>query len=202
MAYYITDMFIRKLFGNNEYRFQQKKAADKVCEIDVFRPSIYETGRLVSLDPSQLELIAIKAPLVLYILDRRLTKASGSNGLSRIISRLLLQAKTGEMMDAALSTIVFMKTCERFAHFKLDIFFNQWVFGAGCPRFNVTQRFNKKRLVVEMLIQQRQGEVAAESELESGTFIRDVKEEYSGIYAAGLQLVFTVRMSHDPCRQS
>lgn len=195
MAYFITDMFLRKLCGNNEYRYQQKKAADRVCEMDVSRASIYETGRLIHLEPSQLELIVAKAPLVLYILDRRLTKASGSMGLSRIISRVLLNAKTGDLLDAALTTAYFIKTCEKLGHSKLDVFFSQWVFGAGCPRFRVTQRFNKKRLVVEMMIQQAQGESISEPDLEPKTFMRDVKEEFHHVYAGGIQPAFSVRYS-------
>jgi transcription initiation factor TFIID subunit 2 len=37
MGYFITDKFIRTLAGNNEYRYQQKKASERVCEIDVAR---------------------------------------------------------------------------------------------------------------------------------------------------------------------
>lgn len=191
IAYYITDMFMRKLSGNNEYRYQQKKAADRICELDISRPSIYDLGRLVFLDSSELDFIAVKAPLVLFILDRRLTKASGSSGLSRIISRVFLNAKVGDLPNGALNTASFMKTCEKVGHAKLDVFFSQWVFGTGCPRFRVTQRFNKKRLVVEMLIHQVQGEIT-DPDLKSDTFMRDIREEKSGVYAPPLQSAFTV----------
>ena len=194
IAYYITDMFIRKLAGNNEYRHQQKLAADRVCEIDVSQPSVHESGAHVSIDSSYLELIVAKAPMVLFILDRRLTKASGSTGLSRIISRIFLNANVGELPNGALSTAHLMRTCEKLGHTKLDVFFNQWVFGAGCPRFRVTQRFNKKRLVVEMQIAQEHNELLAHQDLESNTFVRKVKEELRGIDAPTPQYVFSVRL--------
>ena len=197
IAYFITDLFMRKLSGNNEYRFQQKRAADWVCEIDIARPSIYDIGPFLHLDPLQLEFIAAKAPLVLFILDRRLAKASGSSGLSRIISRVFLNANVGDMLNGAISTAYFIKTCEKLGHTKLDTFFNQWVFGAGCPRFRVTQRFNKKKLVVEMLIQQVQAELPLERDLEKQTFMRDVKEEHQEIFAGVVQPVFTVGISFD-----
>lgn len=194
IAYYMTDIFIRKLSGNNEYRFRQKMAEDRVLELDIARPSLYDTGPLTCLDPSELEFMAIKAPLVLFILDRRLTKTSGSSGLSRIISRVFLNAKVGDMPNAAINTAYFTKTCEKLGHAKLDVFFTQWVFGAGCPRFRVTQRFNKKKLVVEMLIQQGlQGEVI-DRDLDNDTFMRDVKEEIRSVYAGPVQPVFTVRI--------
>ena len=192
MAYFITDMFLRKLQGINEYRFRQKKAADRVCAMDVSRLSLHESGAYTSVDRSYLELIRVKAPLVLFILDRRLTKASGSTGLSRTIYRIFLNANVGELPNCALSTAYFIRTCERLGHTKLEVFFNQWVFGAGCPRFRVTQRFNKKRLVVEMQIAQAQHELSAEQDIESPSFMREVKEQTRGIFAAPVQPVFTV----------
>ena len=196
IAYFMTDIFMKKLFGNNDYRFRQKKASDLVAEIDIARPSLYDTGAIVSLDPSELEFMAIKAPLVLFILDRRLAKTSGSSGLSRIISRVFLNAKVGDMLNAAIGTAYFMKTCEKLGHAKLDVFFAQWVFGAGCPRFYITQRFNKKKLVVEMIIQQVQGDIP-ERDLEKDTFMRDVKEEGHEIYAGPVQLIFTACIPMD-----
>ena len=194
MAYFITDMFMRKLSGNNEYRYQQKIASDRVCELDVARPSIYDIGKTLWLESSQAGFLALKAPLVLFILDRRLQKASGSSGLSRIISRVFLNAKVGDLTNGALNTAYFQRTCEKLGHAKLDVFFAQWVHGAGCPRFRVTQRFNKKRLVVEMLIQQVQGDQQASEDLNPDTFMRDVKEDLQGIFAGAVQPAFTVRM--------
>ena len=194
VAYFITDMFIRKLCGNNEYRIQQKRAADRVVELDYHRPSIHESGQYIALDPSHYDLIAAKAPLVLFILDRRLTKASGSTGLSRIISRIFLNSTVGELPNDALTTAHFTRTCDKLAHTKLEAFFNQWVFGAGCPRFRVTQRFNRKRLVVEMQIQQVQQDLP-EGEIKRDTFMRDVKEDHREVWAGTVQPVFTGPMT-------
>ncbi len=195
IAYFITDMFMRKLYGNNEYRYRQKKAADRVCELDFARPSLFDTGALLSLDHSELDFMILKSPLVLFTLDRRLAKASGSSGLSRIISRVLLNAKVGDLANGAITTAYFLRTCEKLGHAKLDTFFNQWVFGAGCPRFYVTQRFNKKKLVVEMLIRQVQGDQESTRDLDTSTFMRDVKEENHNVYAGEVQLAFTGPMT-------
>lgn len=191
ISYFMADIFMKKLSGNNDYRFRQKKASDRVLELDVARPSLYDIGAFVCLDPSEAEFMEIKAPLVLFILDRRLAKASGSLGLSRIISRIFLNAKVGDLANSAIHTSYFTKTCEKLGHTKLDVFFAQWVYGAGCPRFRVTQKFNKKKLVVEMLIQQVQNEVS-ERDLEKDTFMRDVKEELQSVYAGPIQPVFVV----------
>lgn len=192
IAYYMTDIFTRKLSGNNEYRYKQKRAADRVVELDVDRPSLLNTGALMTLDPLERKFMELKAPLVLFILDRRLTKAGGSAGLSRIIYRICLNAKVGDLANGAIDSQSFIKTCEKLGHQKLEPFYAQWIEGAGCPKFRVTQRFNKKKLVVEMMVQQYQAENVKDRDLESGNFMRDVKEEQNEVYAGELQAVFTV----------
>lgn len=193
IAYFMTDIFMKKLSGNNEYRYNQKKAADRVVELDVDRPSIMDTGAMITLDHSELEFLELKAPLVLFILDRRLTKAGGSSGFSRIISKIFLNAKIGDLSNGSIDTPYFIKTCEKLGHMKLDVFFAQWVEGAGCPKFRVTQRFNKKKLVVEMMIMQVQAENVKDRDMDSDSFIRDVKEERNEVYAGTVQPAFTVR---------
>ncbi|PLB34379.1 transcription initiation factor TFIID subunit TAF2 [Aspergillus candidus] len=195
IAWYITDTLMRKLCGNNEYRFRLKQMSDKVCDLDYERPSIYDMGTILKIDPSEIEFIALKAPLVLFILDRRLTKASGKSTMPRIISRIFLNSRTGDIPNGALTTSMFQKTCERLGHAKLDSYFQQWVYGAGCPRFQATQRFNKKKLVVEMMIRQVQSEQPTTRDLDKNTFMRDVKEEVRSVYAGHVQPVFTGSMT-------
>jgi transcription initiation factor TFIID subunit 2 len=195
IAYYITDTFMRSLCGNNEYRFRLKQLSDKVCDLDYERPSIHDMGNYLALDPSLMEFIALKAPLVLFILERRLTKASGKATVPRIISRILLNARMGDLPNGAVTTAFFQRTCEKFGHARLDTFFQQWVYGAGCPRFAATQRFNKKKLVVEIMIKQVQGDQQGPRDLEKPNFLRDVKEEIRSVYAGAVQPVFTGSMT-------
>ncbi|KAL8653766.1 MAG: hypothetical protein Q9210_001902 [Variospora velana] len=194
IASFMTDAFLRKLFGKNDYGYRQKQAADLVVDLDVGRPSIYDTGPLVGLDLFEAEFLELKAPLVLSILDRRFTKTGSASGLSRIISRVFLNAKVGDLANGAISTSYFARTCEKLGHAKLESFFAQWVYGAGCPRFQVTQKFNKKKNVVDLLITQKQSE-PSERDLEKDTFMRDVKEEEHGVYAGPLQPAFTGPMT-------
>ena len=194
MAYYMTDVFMRKLSGNNEYRFNQKMWSDRVVEQDMDRPALYDLGASLTFDPSELDFMALKAPLILFILDQRLKK-SGSTGMSRIISRIFLNAKTGDLPDGAITHDFFVKQCEKIGHTNLETFFGQWVQSAGCPKFRVTQKFNKKKLVVEMTIDQVQGENVQERDLTSTTFMREVKEEDKAVYAGSVPGFFTVRES-------
>ena len=195
MAYFLTDLFLKHLCGNNEYRYQQKLAADKVLELDFERPPLHSLGSTLHLDPSEAEFLALKASVVFFILDRRLTKGSGSTGMARIISRSITNAKAGDAETTLLSTGQFQRTCEKLGHSRLDAFFQQWVYGAGCPHFMISQRFNKKKLVVEMQIIQIQGDADKQQrnrELNPDNFLRDVSEDTNEIYAGNVQNVFTV----------
>ncbi|THX26989.1 hypothetical protein D6D12_05813 [Aureobasidium pullulans] len=192
---FMRDTFMRKLAGNNEYRYQQKLASEQVFEQDVERYSIHQLGAQLDIDPSEYKFMALKSAVVLFILDRRLTKASGAAGVGRIITRLLLNAKTGDLQNGELSTDWFHRLCEKLGHTKLDAFFKQWVYGAGCPLFKVNQRFNKKKLVVEMNIYQIQRERKIKPELSPTNFMREAKEQVSEVWAPEVSDPFTGPMT-------
>ncbi|KAK9447276.1 uncharacterized protein V1518DRAFT_421804 [Limtongia smithiae] len=171
---YITGMFLRKLMGNNEYRFRLKKDAEKICKLDINRPPIGNPSFDFPLDKDTLGFIALKAPVVLHILDRRLTKSGGSFGLTRVIPKLFWQAMSGDLTNGALSTSHFQRVCEKVSHTKVDTFFQEWVFGSGYPIFRITQRFNKKKMFVEMGIRQVQNaEIPNAERLSVEDFVSD-----------------------------
>ena len=195
IAGYMTDTFMRDLCGLNEYRYKLKLQNARVCELDKDRPSLADTGAFIQVDPFEAEFMALKAPLVLFILDRRIAKVTGTSKMPNIISKIFIRARTGELSNGALSTDLFQKTCEKFYHAKIDDFMNQWVRGGGCPHFEVRQKFNKKKLVVEMSIKQVQGNSQTTPSLQPDTFVRDVKEDLGHVYAAPVQNLFTGPMT-------
>lgn len=150
---YMTNLFIRKIMGNNEYRFRIKKGNEELCREDTDRPPIGRPRFRFPLSQDDLRFIRLKAPLVLYILDRRMTKTDRSLGVSRVLTKLFLQSMSGDLRSQ-LSTAHFVRQCEKVAHHRLSKFFDEWVFGSGFPIFRITQRFNKKRLCIEMGIGQ------------------------------------------------
>ncbi|EPQ30343.1 uncharacterized protein PFL1_01869 [Pseudozyma flocculosa PF-1] len=154
LGLYITGLFIRKLLGNNEYRFRLKKDCDRVCAWDVGMPPLYMAGAWEPPDAATLPFINLKAPLVLHILDRRLCKMGASLGLGRVIPKVFLQAMTGEMTNNALSTQNFLRVCRKVSGADLRQFTEQWIRGSGCPRFFCSANFNRKKLLIEMHIRQ------------------------------------------------
>ena len=155
LALYITGLFIRKLLGNNEYRFRLKKDMQRVLEWDmggmppICQPQVFDPP-----DSATLPFIHLKAPLVLHILDRRLGKSGTSLGLSRVLPKLFLSAISGEMQNNALSTHAFLRTCRRVSGVDPRSFAEQWIYGSGCPTFGFSATFNRKKMAVEITMRQ------------------------------------------------
>ncbi len=201
IAYYMTDLFMCKLCGNNDYRFRMKNLADKLAEEDRGRPSLHDLGTYTFLGDFEMEFMAMKAPLVLFILDKRLTKAAGSASasLARVISKIIGKANTsgwGDNNNEIISSESFRRVCEKTSQYQLESFWNQWVLGSGCPWLSVKQRFNRKRLCVEIAIHQTQETHAAKPRaIRHADFWRELVEKRHGTYARKVQRLFTGPMT-------
>jgi transcription initiation factor TFIID subunit 2 len=196
LSHFMTGLFMRDLCGNNDYAFRQKQLQDRLVELDIKRPSLSALGEILTLGSFEYNFMVLKAPLVLFILDKRIIKNSGSAGLTRVISKIITGANTGGAGDSVLSTESFRKQCEKITKYRdTERFWNQWVLGAGCPRFSISQKFNKKRLCVEMKIIQKQDTLPTQQTLKKGAFLREFKEEATGVFAGDLQPVFTGPMT-------
>lgn len=195
-ALYITELYMLRLCDKNEHRFRMKQLADRVCELDKNRPSIWDMGALLHVDDSEYDFMALKAPVVLYILDRRSNKVMGSPKMAQSISKVLSKARNEDLKDNLLGTNDFIRIAEKAMHgVSLDAFINQWVKGAGVPTFQATHKFNKKKLVIDMTIRQMHGTLTTGDELNVNTFMRDAREEIHAVYATPLQPVFTGPMT-------
>lgn len=181
LAIYMAALFMKRLMGNNEYRYRFKRLAETICDEDVGRPPLAKPHFRFPLFPKDLSFINLKAPGVLFILDRRMTKIDKTFGLSRVIPRIFLQSLSGDLVNNALGTNHFYKLCERVSHCKLDEFFDQWVYSCGVPVLQVTQRFNKKRMFIEMGIRQTQTDKSGEKQPVEDTFIGDVIRSEQGV---------------------
>jgi transcription initiation factor TFIID subunit 2 len=198
LSHYMTGLYMKSVFGNNDYQFRQKTLADKLTELDVQRPPIFNLGEYLGVGSFESDFMDLKAPLVLFILDKRIIKASGTMGLTRVISKIVTGANTG-VGESTLSTEGFRKLCEKVTKYRqTEPFWNQWVYGAGCPKFSIMQKFNKKRLCVEMKITQKQDapiKPEAVPPLSKEDFFREFKEDIAGVFATEVQPLFTGPMT-------
>ncbi|GAA6019407.1 hypothetical protein JCM11491_004818 [Sporobolomyces phaffii] len=164
IALHMTSLFLKSVWGNNEYRFRLKKDMSRCVEQDIQFEPICVPARLTAPEPSQMQFIALKAPLVLNILDKHLRKSGTSLGLDKVLPKIFLDAITSDMSSSAssnantLGTTSFMRTCRKACGGSSDAlktFFDQWVYGSGCPTFEVTANFNRKKMAVELSVTQR-----------------------------------------------
>jgi transcription initiation factor TFIID subunit 2 len=155
LGLYITGLFVRKLFGNNEYRFRIKKDMQRVLEYDSgMMPPICQPQNHDPPDSAALAFVNLKAPLVLHILDRRLCKSGTSLGLSRILPKVFLAAISGDLPNNALSTHYFLRMCRKVSGLDPRSFADQWIYGSGCPSFGFSASFNRKKMAVEITMRQ------------------------------------------------
>lgn len=173
IASYMALQFIRVLMGNNEYRFKIKTKMNEIVETDIGRSPLALQFFRFPISILDLQFLRLKSPVVLFILDKRMTKTDKSFGLSRVLPKIFLQAMSGDLPNGTLSTQHFQYVCEKVNRNKLDQFFKQWVFGAGVPIFNISQKFNKKRSLIEMSIRQVQQQETKQLHPRSDTFIGD-----------------------------
>ncbi|KAI5968086.1 taf2 [Candida margitis] len=156
IAGFMAISFVQKLMGTNEFRFKIRDRMNKIVEQDVDKRPIAHPFLKFPVSDLDLEFIKLKSPIVFFILDNRMTKTDKSFGLSRVIPKLFLQALSGDLPNGTLGTDHFQYVCEKVNRNKLDSFFKQWVFGSGAPSFKISQRFNKKKGMIEMIIRQVQ----------------------------------------------
>ncbi|PWW73325.1 hypothetical protein C7212DRAFT_359477 [Tuber magnatum] len=195
MAYWMANCFLKTLMGNNWYRFNLKKDAERICELDIGRPSLYAQGFQVPIEPSALDFIKLKAPVVLTILEKRLWKVSSSMVLHRVVRKTFLGAIAGDLKNGLMSTQHFTRLCEKNSHTKLESFFQQWVYGSGYPRFEVSQRFNKKRMIVEMGIRQVQSSETPAARVTAENFMQDAMNHERHVVVGPTRPVYTGPMT-------
>ncbi|OUM63817.1 hypothetical protein PIROE2DRAFT_29498, partial [Piromyces sp. E2] len=170
LSHYIAGLFLKRHFGNNEYRYRLRKDIDYLVKLDVNQPPLHpiivssEDNQTLIPDPlillhyhpdddylsSRSEFLSLKSPLVLYMLNKRI----GKGILQKVITRITSTFEQGEM-PFGLSTHHFLKLCRKLSKdVDLKEFADQWIYGTGIPKFYFTHHFNRKRMTVEFKFRQ------------------------------------------------
>ncbi|KAK4205281.1 putative transcription initiation factor TFIID subunit 2 [Triangularia verruculosa] len=191
IQWFMTDLFMRTICGNNWYRFHLKTLSDKLVEQDVSRPSLHDLGEHLHIGDFEQEFMALKAPLVLYILDQRMSKIPGSTGIIRVISKIVSTANIDTRNETTwLSAEHFRTACEKMSQYRPDELWTQWIHSAGCPKLDIKQKFNKKNLNVDITIEQTQAKEAVK-EITKQDFHRELVELRHDVWAGPVPKLFT-----------
>ncbi|KAL2133795.1 hypothetical protein VTI74DRAFT_1652 [Chaetomium olivicolor] len=192
IQWFMTDLFMRSICGNNWYRFHLKTLSDKLVETDIHRPSLHDLGEHLHIGDFELDFMSLKAPLVLYILDQRMSKIAGSTGIVRVISQIVSNANiNATITSTSLSDVDFRRACEKKSQYRPDELWDQWVHGAGCPKLMIKQRFNKKNLNVDISIAQTQAKDNGPKAITKDEFLKELLEEVHEVWAGVVPKLFT-----------
>jgi transcription initiation factor TFIID subunit 2 len=173
IARFMSFQFLKKLMGTNFYRFKIKSMIDEIVEKDIGKKPLGSQFFRYPISDLDFGFIRLKAPIVLFILDKRMTKTDKSFGLSRVLPKLFLQAMSGDLQNSTVTSQHFQYVCEKVNRNKLESFFKQWIEGVGTPIFRITQKFNKKRGLIEMSIRQTQQQESKKIRPDINSFIND-----------------------------
>ncbi|KAJ3416032.1 hypothetical protein HDV05_003391 [Chytridiales sp. JEL 0842] len=141
------------------------------------------------------EFLSLKSSLVLYMLDKRLS----TNLFQKSINKILISSMSGELSQG-LSTNNFWRVCRKVSGGKMDLrmFADQWVYGSGCPRFLIRFRFNRKKMMIEVVVRQENtnaGHVSATKKF-TGPFMVRVHEPKGVTYDTEIQ-IDEIEKQHD-----
>ncbi|KAJ2550344.1 hypothetical protein EV175_004107, partial [Coemansia sp. RSA 1933] len=155
LAGYIASLFVRHNLGENEHRYRLKRDMTRLCHADVNQRPISYPKQAPVVRQDEVEFVQLKAPIILYMLDRRMMKGGMSLGLHRIVPKILVAAMSGDLgLSNAAGTIWFLKMCRKVSGVDFKPFAEQWIYGTGCPVFHFGYVFNRKKLVVEITMHQ------------------------------------------------
>ncbi|XP_046544224.1 transcription initiation factor TFIID subunit 2-like [Haliotis rubra] len=170
MANYLSSLFIKKTFGNNDHKMTIYKHLQDVCEYEgkvggvVLDPVGKETNQHFSIksphtvSPKYLDVFVKKALLVIRMLEFRL----GSELLLQVLNKLQALAFTASQQkffantwsNMLVSTSSFLKIIYTVTGKDIQPFIDLWVYQSGCAHFFGNFVFNRKRNVVELEIKQ------------------------------------------------
>ncbi|XP_052258217.1 transcription initiation factor TFIID subunit 2-like isoform X2 [Dreissena polymorpha] len=170
IAAYLTQLFVKKTFGNNEYRHDIAQYLKEVEQYEavaggiVLDPSFNSKGMYFScmqpqtMSPTYLEMYHKKALLIIRMLEARI----GATLLLQVFNKLqalAFAASQQKFMATAwnnmlLSTNSFLKIISTVTGKDVQPFIDQWVCQGGFARFIGNFVFNRKRNVVELEIRQ------------------------------------------------
>ncbi|KAI8323666.1 Bromodomain-containing protein [Martensiomyces pterosporus] len=155
LAGFAASLFVKHNLGNNEHRYRLKRDMTRLCHADVNQRPISYPDQPPVVRPDQIAFMQLKAPIILYMLDKRMMKGGMSLGLHRIVPKILVAAMSGDLgASNAVGTGWFLKMCRKVSGIDLKVFADQWIHGTGCPVFHFSYAFNRKKLVVEITMHQ------------------------------------------------
>ncbi|KAI5059244.1 hypothetical protein GOP47_0025563 [Adiantum capillus-veneris] len=153
LCVFLTDMFIKRHFGNNEAYYRHFKANEAVCKADIDMvpplscPSLHGTQRFGILN----HIYSWKSVAVIHMLEKQM----GPDAFRKILQRVILRAQDPVRKSRTLSAKEFRHFANRLGNLErpfLKEFFPRWVEFQGCPVLRMGFEYNKRRNMIELAV--------------------------------------------------
>ena len=145
---YLADLYYKKAFGNNEYRFRLFTQSDYTALYDNVQP-LYYSNYGHPFDVIGNKIFKKKAALVMYAIERRV----GPDSFRKVLSSLVSPSYDSDL-DKNLSTKKFLKIIRKVTGNDLRPFAERWIYGKGCPNLSCGFVFNKRKHIIEFALKQ------------------------------------------------
>jgi hypothetical protein len=136
LSSFMASRFFKLHFGKNEFQYRLKRDVLRLANLDVHMPPLHY------LPHHSLDFLCLKSSLVVYALDKKMSKVAASSGLPSCIQKILpsriLSSNGLQRWIRKESSVVGLRT-----------FWNQWVEGVGVPRIEFSYSQNNGRQVIE-----------------------------------------------------
>eukprot|EP00250_Pteridium_aquilinum_P006300 c16246_g1_i1 orf=741-4946(+) len=154
LCVFLTDLFIKRHFGNNEAYYRRFKANEAVCKADIegspplsCHSSMHGTQRYGVLG----HIYSWKSGAVVQMLEKQM----GPDGFRKILQRVILRAQDPVRKLRTLSAKEFRHFANRLGNLErpfLKEFFPRWVECPGCPVLRMGYEYSKRRNMVELAV--------------------------------------------------
>jgi len=177
ISLYLAGLFIKKTFGNNEYRFWVHEQMKKVVAyeekyggivLDGSQPPAagpvkkdtfpFSITNVNCCSPKYLEILGLKAHLCIRMIEKDIGAPQLLQVFNKQLSLAVIAAQSKASSTAWSNMIITTKTFEKAINMvtgkEMNVFMDQWVRTGGHARFSMEFVFNRKRNTVEMQINQ------------------------------------------------
>ncbi|KAH7306785.1 hypothetical protein KP509_22G030300 [Ceratopteris richardii] len=153
LSMFLTDVFIRRHFGNNEAFYRRYLANEAVCKAD--------TDSIPPLSSSTLhgtqgygfggQIYSWKSVAVVQMLEKQM----GPDAFRKILQKIISRAQGPDRKIRSLSTKEFRHFANRVGNLErpfLKEFFLRWVEFQGCPVLRMGFEYNRRRNMIELAV--------------------------------------------------
>ncbi|KAL9658780.1 hypothetical protein ABK040_005934 [Willaertia magna] len=152
IAGYLSHQFYEVEFGQNAKRFFILQEGKNLLKLEKHVQTLFceKFSHPVEMVTPYL---LMKAPLVIYMIDRQISTSNMRRLLNKILTSALAD-QSKRYNDRLVSTSAFIKTIDKTFAVDLKLFSSYWIYGTGIPQFACSFKYDVNRSCVDLKVKQ------------------------------------------------